>query len=202
MNYSSNQGIYAITNASVIPAFASIIILVIYLQNPRAASRKVRILLLSSVSMMLITQIGCEIYLRYNNVFWEDGVSGQVIPAQTGPEKDIMMTEAHYKEYNRLITELEPIRNNDEINRVLFFTQDPVLYLCTEKAIGAFSSWLPGISEHSLKRLDLYYELNPDKIPEIIYIPNKYSEYIPHFETMGYLTDTTKDENFVLTQEK
>ena len=198
LNYSSNQGLYAITNAAAVPAFASILISVLYVRSRKQNNKMMWITLCSSLAFMFLFQICSELYLRYTNVFWENGMDDQTVTASAGPEKDIRMTEAHLEEYNRVLAELEPLRNDPEVKRVLFFKLDPVLYLSTEKGIGAFSSWLPGINDHSVSRLDLYYELNPEKIPDAIYIPRENISYLSHFEEMGYQTTETSDENCIL----
>ncbi len=198
LNYSSNQGLYALTNAATVGAFASILIIAIFLRNSSAASRTRRMILTGSVLLMFMVQIGGELYLRYENVFWENGVSDQTVSPDTGPEKDILMTEYHLEAYNRVLSETEPLRTDPDIERVLFFTLDPVLYLSTEKAFGSFSSWLPGISRRTFDRLMLYYELNPDKIPDAVYLPRENTEYLPLFEDMGYRPSETPGDNFIL----
>lgn len=198
LNYSSNQGLYAITNAATVSAFASIMIIVLYIHKTFSVSRVEKIILISSVVLMLASQIGSELYLRYQVVFWENGVSDQKFSADIGPEKDILMTESHLKEYNRILAETEPLRTTQEIRRVLFFTRDPVLYLCTEKAFGTFSSWFSGINEKTFDKLELFYKLNPDMIPDGIYLPQEYTEYMIRFESMGYHPSETDDGNFIL----
>ena len=201
INASSNQGLYAITNAAVTAAFASILITVIFLQTEFSFQTKRERILLGIAAVLFVSQITCELSLRYHNVFWEDGVAEQTVSAQTGPEKDILMTQIHLDTYNAMTAELKPLRDDETIKQVLFFVTEPVLYLYTEKGVGSFSTWLPGIDQHSLDRLDLYYQLNPEKIPDAIYIPATNDVYLSHFEDMGYRTSRTSAGNLLLTRE-
>ncbi len=202
LNYSSNQGLYAITNAAAVPAFASILIVIIFIRSMNQHPARMKNMAILSVMILLTTQICCEISLRYHNVFWENGIKEQKHAADSGPEKDILMTEVHRKTYTNLLQELDPVRKDKQIRSILFLTTDPMLYLLTEKEVGAFSTWLPGSLDFSLDRLDLFYELHPEKIPDAVYIPYTANAYIAHFEEMGYQTSMTSDNNYLLHKEE
>ena len=202
LNWSSNQGLYAITNAAAAAAFASFMIAVVFIMTEFYDQGMKRVLPVLSLILLITVQIGCELSLRYQNVFWETGIEEQKVYARTGPEKDILMTRNHLDIYERVLAELEPIRNDRDIVRILFFTNDPLLYLYTEKGIGSFSSWLPGINQRTIDRLDLYYEINPEKMPDAIFIPAENEKYLPHFEQMGYSTGRTSEGNYLLDRKE
>lgn len=199
LNYSSNQQLHALTNAAVVPAFASIVILILYLQHKRAANNIFRNAAMVCSALLLFVLIKDELILRWEIIFFEDDISEQVILAKSGPEKGIRMTESKYETYESTMNDIiKPLQEENSIQQILFFTNDPVLYLCTEKGIGSFSAWLPGINDHTVKRLDRYYELNPQKIPDAIYIPQGYSSYLEHFQMKGYEPSLTEQGDYLL----
>ncbi len=201
LNYSSNQGFYAITNAAAVAVFASFLMIAVFVQTEISSLKGQKTVLFVIAAMLFIVQMCCELSVRYKNVFWEIGIEDQTVYASEGPEKDIRMTHDHLSVYNSILREIRSVRENDDVKNVLFLTTDPVLYLCVEKSIGAFSSWLSAVDDHTVEKLDIYYEMNPEKIPDAIYIPANFEKYISHFEQMGYQTSRTRKGNFILMRD-
>ena len=199
LNYSSNQQLHALTNAATVPAFASIIVLIMYFQKSRNQNRLFRKTAIACAALFFIILLKDDLILRHHVIFFEDSIEDQTVYARSGPEKGIKMTETRLESYERTMNEIIfPIREEGSAKQVLFFVNDPVLYLCTEKGIGSFSAWLPGINSHTVRRLDLYYELNPIKIPDVIYIPSEYGSYLDHFTSKGYTPAMTGHEDYLL----
>ena len=86
----------------------------------------------------------------------------------------------------------------DEPLNVLFLSDNTWLYLCGSNRLATYSAWLSGVNEHSLKRLETYYEINEDKVPDIVWVESSFSGYILFFaEDDGCVTET-RNGNFLI----
>lgn len=199
LNYSSDQELYAISSAASAASFAGLIIMALApelsgLFENRFMKRFAAVLFCA----LFTVQIVCEQVLRINEVFWEKGMEDQIVYAEKGPEKGIRMTEEKLELYNYWLDEMEPIRNDESIRQILFLKNDSLLYLITQKEVASFSPYFPDVSPHTVSKLDQYFVRNPQKKPDAVFIPAEYSEFIPHYEEMGYVTSETSGGNYLL----
>ena len=87
------------------------------------------------------------------------------------------------------------------IDKVLVISPEYWLYLELQKDVSVHASWLAGIDEHTVEMLDLYYELNPDKKPDAIYVECYYTDLVPLFEERGYHGTQTALYGYILYPE-
>ena len=199
----SNQRFYAVSSASAVMAVASAIILVNYAHAlfEREKNTKISCLLNVVIAGLIITQISAEIYLRYDFVFWDSGgISAQTVAVQRGPEKGIFMNPDAYQYYMILEDDVEQIRADSRISNILFLSENTALYLGAEKKMASFSAWLGvDIDENTLQRLEDYYEFCPEKIPDGIYVENRYERFLGYFTKYNYRIEQMKSGNYLLT---
>ena len=71
------------------------------------------------------------------------------------------------------------------------------MYLMAEKNLSTYSAWLSGVSDLTIRRLEEYYALFPDKVPDAIctnrenwqYLesPMKHEYHLEELETGSFL---------------
>lgn len=94
----------------------------------------------------------------------------------SGVGKGLMMTKEEVDAYNRTLAETDSIRRTEGKN-VLYFAWETWLYLADEKDNASFSAWLSlGSPTVAAERLLKYWELNPDKQPDAIFIDKTYDK--------------------------
>ena len=170
LNWSSNQGIFAITTGTVLVDLCSILFLWQVIQE-RKEKDKIRFPLQNSlILVLLLTQMLTLVYSKAVHVFWEPPVSELTAKVEEGPLKGIYTTEANADHYKMVLKDLTVLRDMKEGN-VLLIGFDTWGYLAVDMPYGTYSAWSGGESEHTLSRLASYYELNPEKIPAYIYLP-------------------------------
>ncbi len=191
INLTSNQAFYCISSAMTVSTFGSIIILLLYLYDLSVGcSSVVKKVLVAVVSVVLLIHISSEVFLRYKTVFWDEGntITEQTISVTNGPEKGIKMSIERYEEYNNMMNDFNTIKDTPNDYKLLYLSKETIPYLCSDKRFATYSAWLSGINEISLKRLCAYYELNPDKMPNITVIEKQYdsASFYDYFISSGY----------------
>lgn len=115
--------------------------------------------------------------VKTQHCFWENG-SPKTLTSQmtTGPAKGIFTNTQNANTYETLSADLDSY-NNVKDGDILILTINTWCYLKTEDLpYGSFSAWITEENYATLSRLEQFYSVNPDKIPEYIYIP-KDSEF-------------------------
>lgn len=151
-------------------------------------------------ALFMILQLSSELQIRYNSVFWEEGMDSQTVMAEYGPEKGLLITPEKLSHYDHLTKEAKLVCENPDIDRILYFENDSLFYLIAEKSIGSYSPWLSKISSHTVAQLQRYYEINPQKEPDIVYIPSGFADYASYFEEMGFSRINWENDNVVMTK--
>ena len=191
INITSDQHLYAISSTMTVAAFASIIMIPMYIREFSAEQNTVlKAVSVAAVILLVSLQLSSELVFRYNSIFWEKTVEDQNVTATKGPEKGIRMTAEKLDAYNDLLAGLDTIKENPEPYPVIFWVSDStVAYLYTQKPIAAISTWLSGESI-VLEKLEQYYLLNPEKKPAIVCIDKEYmSVFYPlyiYYSESGY----------------
>lgn len=91
-----------------------------------------------------------------------------------GVGKGLIMTQEEVDAYKLTLAKTDNIRRADGDN-VLYFAWETWLYLADEKDNASFSAWLSlGSPVVAAQRLLKYWELNPNKVPDAIYIEKAY----------------------------
>ena len=116
-------------------------------------------------------------------------MAAQTVCAENGPEKGILMTPEKEALCQNMQRTVSRIKEDDGIGSVLFASDNTEYYLYAEKPFATFSAWLSGVNGHSLEKLDAYYTINPDKIPDIVYLESSNEEFYNYFIGKGYFPE-------------
>lgn len=186
-NAISNQLAYAIFSAASVSTVGSILIIALYFQEliDREALHGMAAKAVPAVLMcaVLLTQICLQAHMRYHCVFWEDGMDTLTVQINDGIEKGIIASEEKYAMYNDALSYLETVKEYGG-RQVLYLSENSWYYLQGQQEIASYSAWLSGVSEHSLARLEVYYQINPHKLPDVVFVDSAYPEMAQQFCTM------------------
>ena len=196
VNWSSNQGFYVISTATTVSTIGSFIMIYNWLKDWDIKKYKFNMQLKYKTCILLAVFICLMGYMRYNSLFWENGsMSDMTEQITVGAEKGIFTTKENKEKYEQLYADTQPVRDIND-GSVLYYTTSTYLYLSDSKPSASFSAWLSGINEPSFNKLMEYYNLNPDKIPSVIYCSKSdYNvlEYVNGFiDTFGYNLEQTE----------
>ena len=201
LNATSNQKFYAISSASAVSLVGSIMIICIFASKflKEDITSDLRSIIAILISTVMVLQISLQAILRYESVFWETGMVSQNVLIEDGSNAGLYVTNKRYNEY---YTALENLKILDEYDAksVLFLSKKTWYYLNTDYDISTYSAWIAGVTEHSVKRLEAYYKLNPDKKPDVVYVDKVYEGIANLFcEKMGYKTNRN-DASIILVR--
>ncbi|MBE6017930.1 MAG: hypothetical protein E7233_10075 [Lachnospiraceae bacterium] len=189
---SSNMEYYAISSAAAVAVVPSMMIIAIsardFMRSRRDAAGYAAVVIAVILSVGQILTVG---YMRYRTVFWgsmddlieteeKEGIEkGLFISPEAKKQQDMADEAAAY------IEEIMP----GEGNLLVMSTQNSLYLQCPDKKNASISGWimeLDGtISRNTCDRLLAYYEINPQKIPDIIYVYKDYAEYIEDLNTVA-----------------
>lgn len=203
IHLSSNQTFYAISSVSTVMAVASVVMLVSFVRDLNRAERNTQLCMaaLLAVVLLMAVQFYAQTTMRYSSVFWErGGMAAQTVLAESGPERGILMTPAKYERYSTMEKDVKLLRAREEIRSILFLSTDTYLYLSAEKDMASFSAWLSGVNEGSVERLETYFDLVPEKVPDGIYLEPEYVQYAEPFLSRGYRQEVLASGAYLLTK--
>ena len=168
-NLASNQAFYAISSSSTPATVPSILFIVHRMHEsafPGTLSRTVNY----SSGLCLAATIALLLGMRSYYCYWDAPVSRLDVKLEEGFNAGIWTTAERAEEYENLISETRLVR--EQQGKVLYYSGDYYLYLMDSKEIAAYSAWLSVRPDtHSeLWRLEKYYTLRPDKLPDYIYL--------------------------------
>ena len=215
LNCSSNQAFYAISMAAAVSSAASIFMMWLYCDELKEEyQRRERIpdgksFLRSqawkaaylAVIITLLFQMKYEIPVRYRSVYWEEGVMTRKEPLtelEEGPEKGIICAWEFADMYHGLYPEVKGI----EGKRVLYLTDEVWMSLVNENENAGYSGWLGRMmydGEVILKRLQDYYRRNPHKVPELIFLEERYDQLLSYFDEKHYHAERTPTGSWLIT---
>ena len=113
---------------------------------------------------------------------------------EDGPAEGIITSQGNANAYTALYEDVSQYQNMEEGN-ILILSVKSWMYLAVDYPYGTYSAWLAGEKDSSIDRLQSYYELNPDKKPRYIYVPNDSKWDMPallnRLSTYGYTYHST-----------
>lgn len=186
--FTSNMEKYVIPSASTVALVPSVVMI---FMSAKEIFGKDKPLIKSLAGVLLaalfVIQFGSECYLRYSKVFWEKGgIAAQTEPMNYGIEKGIVTSPESVRKYKRIEEVTKYINSVYTEKNVLFFSSDTFGYLeCSTLRSGAYSAWLALTHDTTPERMALYYKINPDKVPDIIYVRPPEFEIIGTFDNYG-----------------
>ena len=193
IHWSSNQEFYAISSSSTAAIIGSIMIIVLAYKEAFAEESRVSFKSVAAVALaviLFVSQFACEGYMRYKSVFWESLDILQDTKIAEGPEKGVYASAASQQPYDELMDIKKMVDSEyPKAQSVAFVVESSWAYLIFGNLrAGTNSTWLAGegdgISEEAVRKQMSYYEINPDKIPDLVYFDYKYTEFRDYFEEL------------------
>ena len=117
--------------------------------------------------------VGFCMQLLFYGIFYQLGQyqGKDAVAPSTGPYSGLYMTEARCNSYNKLINDLDKIKAiSSEESPVLLVSYNNWMYLYLERPVATYTTWYMGGLTFDTELLAKYYDKNPKKIPEYIYI--------------------------------
>lgn len=177
--FSSDTKIPSFANGFVLINIASIICLYkLYLESEISVDKLIlkRALPLILVFAMCV-QVGAELYIKVRRSYWDELFPALRTTIQMGVAKNITTCDYYANNYNDVYGDVQEIRHltgEDTSKKFLSLSLFPSIYLDMNYEYGTFSSWTYTSNaldfEALNSKLAKYYELNPSKVAEIIYV--------------------------------
>ncbi len=129
-----------------------------------------------AMAFMIIVQGGMEISCKADHCFWEGEMSTLTTEIPNGPAKGIITTPERVTDYNNTAADLKRLENESSDKKVLVLSIKTWSYLqLSNKRYATYSAWIGDENYVSIEqvfaRLNSYYETNPDKRPDFVYVP-------------------------------
>ena len=197
LHYGSNQVIYCISLALTIANMAGYIFLGQLLKEMHETPDNLtyavpmRVLSLVLVCVMIAFQGGLQLAAKTHHVFWDKNPELLTEVIQDGPAAGIITTEENVNKYETLYHDMEQIRQSSP-KKFLWMGFATWAYLSmNDFPYGTYSAWIGSErDEKALDRMRTYYQMNPEKIPQYIYIPKtenwNYSTLLTELKSKGY----------------
>lgn len=173
INVVSNQGPYVVFSVLSISSIGCICGFFIYFEELSTINNKTVSLAKVIICIVMTLQLFLEIEVRWNTIYWDTDMNKQTIIVDNGPEKGIYISSNKYKEYENIINICNAFEYKGE--SILYLSQKPLYYLENKDSrCSAYSSWL---IPHDFRQIE-YYEINPEKLPDVIIYPShEYGNY-------------------------
>lgn len=135
-------------------------------RNEIAVSQKVQDVF---ICLCVVISLVFLVYARCVHVFRQTSPCTLSVCCDSGPQKGILVSENTYENFETYLNDIndKDISQNDN---VLLLTEQTWTYLCLDAPLAQYSAWLSGVNDKTYERLQFYYEINPDKVPNKIFI--------------------------------
>ncbi len=180
----SNQMGFILSAMSAVPALAAILLLgelVGELEPTWSAQKGAAICVAAAICL----QVGLMTYVKLNHKFWDATPNKDLtVTLDRGPWAGIRVNPAAAESYEGQLTLFENAMAGREPGRILCIGSSPWYYLVDPRmTLGAYSSWLSDTGVPNVDRLCLYYELNPDHLPDYIFVSSEVGWDMWDFQT-------------------
>lgn len=203
INISSNQRFYAISSASSVACLGSMVMCATFLQDlaRERRTKKRSALAWGMLVIVLALQVTTQAQLRLTNLFWEGSMTDQTVLLEDGPEAGLLVTKQKAEAYEADLAEIRQMEE-EGYRRILFLSSDTWDYLMGDFETCGYSAWLSGINEMTLWRLQAYYQLHEEKMPEAVYANLENMDIALRFSEMfDYRIERTTDRSILLIRE-
>ncbi len=208
ISFISNLGIYSICSAASLATTASILIVTLTAEKHLFQEATLKKFAIVCVTFLFICQIGGEIFLRLKSVYPGSDTSLSTEMIDWGCEKGIYVTSNQKNGYESRLDYTSVIRNNPTSQKSAYISyhywivlEDWDVHSCTP------SNLLTGLHKYSednpntvvINRLEQYYQLNPERIPEAVYIDAGYDDIVNwYIDQFDYVIYSKEDRGTIL----
>jgi len=195
--YSSDTGVHAASSASIVSLVITIPSIISYKWNS-----KINKLFFIFISIVLTL---VQVYYRSLFVFNGEPISSQNYIIESGSHKYIHVNGDFFNRYINCQNDLDTITNKYKQRNLLIVSDNIFAYLLADDfLICTPSTWKTTKSEieKSIASFNSYYKNNSNKIPNIVYIENKYLDVFNEFDiAKDYRLDSLNDDYSILVKE-
>ena len=191
--YASDTGIMAIAMGLVLCGVASIVFIAelgnqwkpyfssavsaaetaITMHGKECSSRIVALI----IAFVFCAQLGLQVLLKVERHYWDSPVYQMNSIISEGAGKGVRTTERHKSAHEKVEKSLHQLLTNVNMQnthdiRFLSMVSSPVIYLNADLPAGVFSTWTFMEDDILLERLNLYYSVNHQQQPNVIFFSN------------------------------
>lgn len=178
--FSSDTGLMAFSNGLLITNISSIVCLYLLYSEAKdkmLPSNIVKYIMVAGFSLVLSVQIGSELFIKVQRTYWDELFPSLNTSINVGASKNIITTESNAKEYTAIYEDVQKIKrltDFDSSKKFLSLSLLPFIYLDLDYEYACFSTWTYSNNNNDFdivnNKLEMYYDTNPEKRPDIIYI--------------------------------
>lgn len=154
--------------------------------------------IICSLVMILCFSIGLYAMITYT--YCNGKTLKLKVEIKQGPYKGLVCSQSIQNAYNKVVQDLEPIKNSDSEN-VLLLTGF-WYYLDVNKKPSCSSCFYHTVDDALLDQLEQYYDLYPQFIPDIVYIQDIHKDLLDRVIAYGYQSEETKTGSYILYRKK
>ena len=201
INISSNVGFEASVIPSVICTMASCFIVSAFMKENAVSHENILLnrLGLSAFSFSVLLSLCAGIYVMSFLAFANGRIDKLNSKIERGPYKGIYCTQSVHNTYDKVVMDMEPIKNSNS-EKVLLLA-GYWYYLDVEKKPSSCSCLCPYIDDALLDQLEEYYSLYPQFIPDIIYLDYSNKDLLDRVKAYGYREEETALGSYILYRE-
>ena len=210
----SNMEFYAISSAAAVAVVPTLMIDAMCAEEIfRERGRVAGFIAAVCAAVILAGQVGLTTYMKYKTVFWGSMDILVDEPQENGVEKGLYLPESAVAQYDltqRISGFIDD--NYPGEKEMLLLSGCTWIYLeCYDKYNASFSAWLADFDEtglsldrNTMDKLLGYYEINPQKIPDLVFVESQYFEYIDDIKTLAdyNVVETDFDGAFLMERKK
>ncbi len=178
LHYSSNQALYCISMAMTISNFAGFVFLSRLIREIRETPDSftymplVKTVSFSAIAVLIALQGGLQITAKAYHIFWDVAPEACTSQIDNGPAKGLKVSPAKRSEYYAMYNDIMAMKTANGSGKFLAMTKNSWTYLAMNDCeYATFSGWLSGETPNTLNRLQTYQGLNPEKLPQLVYLP-------------------------------
>lgn len=195
----SNQDFYATSAGSSVATVGSVFItaLVLHQQLRSLSTLPLSKIAVGMICLLLAAQMFFPVYARCYFFFLQpEPQDAHCIKVEDGCCKGLLVSRGSYDMYYAQMKDAACLKDRG-YQKMLFLSDSSWYYLFDDFEMCAYSTWLSGVNDHTLFRLQAYYTINPEKLPDAVLVEFENREYGEKFcEIMDYHMEET--EGFLL----
>lgn len=162
--YASNNGVTILQSCTVGASITSVIFIYEYCNNAFDTTKSTKWTSIAFLSIVIIA----EIVVKCSWTHWDGAISEMNARITEGPAKGVITSQAKKDCYEAYVNDVKSINAGSE-DTVLFYRNYCDGYLMTDARYGSRSPFVYEDPEYPTGKMQHYYELHPDRVPNIIY---------------------------------
>ena len=192
----SNQDFYATAAGSSVATVGSVFIvaLVLHQQLRSLSSLPLSRIAVGMICLLLVAQVSFQVYARCYLFFLQpEPQDAHCVKVEDGFCKGLLVSHNMYNIYYDQMEDVALLKEKG-FQKILFLSDSSWYYLFDRFDICTYSTWLSGVNDHTLLRLQAYYTINPEKLPDAVLVEPENREYGEKFcDRMNYHMEETED---------